>query len=133
MQKEKSDILADAYNPNDGEVETGSSWDSLTSQPSLLTELRGNERDPISKTQRGTRAQQLRALATLAEGPGSALHPHGSSQRSVTPSLGESDILFWLLQSPGTHMGHTLTYIKANMHMHKIKTNLEKERKVDSS
>lgn len=61
-------------------------------------------------------ARQLKALAGLAE------DPLGSSQPAITPipdDLVSSPVSSGTRQAEGTH-----TYMQANAHTHKIKTNL---------
>lgn len=53
------------------------------------------------------KAQHLRALAVLAEDPDScnSVHPHGSSQPSVTPVPG-NESLFWSSRALHAHSAH---------------------------
>jgi hypothetical protein len=52
-------------------------------------------------------AQQLRGLAVLTEDLGSIPSMHTTGRlMSYNSSFRESDILFWALQVPGTHMVH---------------------------
>jgi hypothetical protein len=63
-------------------------------------------------------AQWLRALTALAEAEGfSSLHPHGSSQPSVSPVLRDSTSSYG---TTGMHVVHIHTCMK-NTYTHEVK------------
>lgn len=74
-------------------------------------------------------AQRLKALASFAENPSiyDSQHPHGGSQHSITPVLGNPIKQSSFLTFSGTgHACSTHMYMQANTFTHKTKINLKK-------
>lgn len=74
-------------------------------------------------------ARRLKALASSAENPSiyDSQHPHGGSQHSITPVLGNPIKQSSFLTFSGTgHACSTHMYMQANTFTHKTKINLKK-------